>query len=565
MATITSDNLKKEDALQVGPPLVDTNDYPSTTKANADYLTKLTTDSQAKTDALNIAQTNDVNSANKITSDMALLLGKTADTQTAEDTAGVTAEQNTMDTYNQRLNDLTASASALSNESKAIPLKVQQENANTGATDAGVAPITTGRLRENAIKSLTIASEADAITAGVKNSAIRLAAAKDKAQRAIDLKYKPIEDEIANLKATLELNTKYITDPAEKKALAAQKSALDEKVKQEADKKATEKSISDIGADALKFGASKDVYDAIVKAKDADGNPSVSAALIAAKGYLSDPLEAKYKLAQINSLNTKTTNSVTGTGGAYQPIDTSKITDKNVGRKEFGGLSFNALNNNAQLFLANSGKLPSLGLGQAADVKTAKLAIQNYAGQIADSLGLNLPQISAMYKANSKAATDIVNRVAKVDATSNALANQFPRLAELADKVGGLGIQESDLTKGKAELSRKFGSVDAANYIELIQTVRSDYAAMQAAIGGSKGGQFFSQSAVEAIPLGLTSDQYKGLQQTIQLSAINAQQGTSDEANKLIGNIGAPALYSGYTLPTDGSVNSYQGFTLPTN
>ena len=53
-------------------------------------------------------------------------------------------------------------------------------------------------------------------------------------------------------------------------------------------------------------------------------------------------------------------------------------------------------------------------------------AIQNVAGAIADSLNLTINQISAMYKANSTSATQIVQRVAKIDAVSNALSNQFP-------------------------------------------------------------------------------------------------------------------------------------------
>ncbi len=269
---------------------------------------------------------------------------------------------------------------------------------------------------------------------------------------------------------------------------------------------------------------------------------------------LINPLDTTYKQMQIASLAAKNGNTVSGSAGDYQPIDLSTVQDKNAGNSTWGGLSYNGLFNAAALYNADNGKMPSLGLGQSGDVKKARTAVVNFAGQIADSLGLTTPQMSALYKADSKAASEIVSRVAKIDATSNTLANQFPRLATLADKVSNLGITEADLTAGKAKVASKFGSVDAANYVELIQTVRGDYAAMQAAIGGSRGGQFFSQTAQQAIPLGLTSDQYRGIEQTIRLSAVNSQKGTQDEANRLIGNIGtnvgnnqAPTDQSGST------------------
>lgn len=181
-------------------------------------------------------------------------LGKSTDTAAAYETAGVNAEKANLDKYNQDLNDINANISGLANAAKAIPLQVQENNANTGATDAGVAPQTAGELRKNAIKALTQASLADIATANINNSTIRYNAAKEKAQQAIDLKYQPIEQEINFLKEQLDLNDKYITNPIEKKIAENQKIILDERDRQIADKKQAEKDVNSIMLEVAKNG-----------------------------------------------------------------------------------------------------------------------------------------------------------------------------------------------------------------------------------------------------------------------------------------------------------------------
>lgn len=269
--------------------------------------------------------------------------------------------------------------------------------------------------------------------------------------------------------------------------------------------------------------------------------PDANIALNDSLGAAQQKVENSSKIYQnsVRLLGGSSGGSGGGVGGGLgsgdaSAIDVSSIQDKNASNSAWGGLSFNALEQDAKLFLAQNGKMPSLGLGSSAQTQAKRNAIQNYAGQLADSMGMDVNQISALYKSNSKAAGGIIDRVAKIDTTAATLTSQFPRLAQLANSVGSLGITESDLTAGKAAASRKFGSVDAGNYIELIQTIRGDYAAMQAALAGGKGGQYFAQSAKDAIPLGLTSDQYMGLADTIQASAMNAKTAAASEANDLI-------------------------------
>lgn len=198
--------------------------------------------------------TNTSTNVDKISELMKSLLPKTADTNALNESLGVNAEKANYDKYNQNLNDINANISGLSAEAKAIPLQVQQNNANTGATDAGVAPQTTGKLRENAIKALTQSALADIATANINNSKIRYDAAQDKVKQAIDLKYQPIETEIQNLKDQLALNKQYITDPAEKKLADQQAKVLAERTRVIDEQKQTEKDVNAIKLEVAKNG-----------------------------------------------------------------------------------------------------------------------------------------------------------------------------------------------------------------------------------------------------------------------------------------------------------------------
>lgn len=312
------------------------------------------------------------------------------------------------------------------------------------------------------------------------------------------------------------------TDPKIKAQLTAQANA------QQAQLDMRKTAYMDVLKTASQNGAGPDVLNKINQAATASN--ASAASIYAAAG---------------NSIQTKI--PINGTGGTYTAIDTSKITDKNQSNPSWGGLSYNALLNASDKYLS-TGNMPSLGLGQSANVQAARMAIQNYAGQLADTLGMTQPQIQALYKANSSTATQIINRIGKVDTVSSALTTQFPRLADLADKVKALGITESDVQAGAAKAQAKFGSVDASNYIELLNTVRQDYASLQAAYSGARGGEYFAQTASQAIPLGYTGEQYLGLMQTLQQSAQNANAATQKTAQDLIMGTGGTGTTS--TTPT---------------
>jgi hypothetical protein len=226
------------------------------------------------------------------------------------------------------------------------------------------------------------------------------------------------------------------------------------------------------------------------------------------------------------------------------------------------GLSANSIYENA-IEYAFTGKTPALGLGNATQTRAARDAIQNKAGAIAAAAGQTFPQLQALYKSNETAATQTVERLARVESVSQAMTLNIPRLMTLADQVKaeGIDITEADLQSSAATIESKFGSGPAASYIELINTMRSDYSAMQSGLAGSRGGQFFAAQAADAIPIGLSSEQYKAIGDTIQLSSQNATQAINGETQTLLGiSGGLGAQVPGGTSGASGSSSDYQAY-----
>jgi len=180
----------------------------STATVNAD-LQNGQNIAQANVDALN---TQGQNSSTDIANLLSSLGGKGADTQQTYQNTGVT------DLYNQ-VSDLNAQAKSLNLEAQAIPIQTQQNNQNTGATDAGVAPQTAGALRENALKALSLGQQY-AIASGNYDKA------KNYADQIINAKYDQIQADINAKQANLAALDKYQLTPAEEKLKTAQQALL---------------------------------------------------------------------------------------------------------------------------------------------------------------------------------------------------------------------------------------------------------------------------------------------------------------------------------------------------
>lgn len=160
----------------VPPPVTTETPTPETTPTPfADQLSKLLGEAQAGNTAM---------------------VGKASDTAALNESQGVNAKTDV-------INSLSSQLTGLINESKAIPLQIQQSAQEGGAnvTKGGLAPIQTAQLRNNAIRSLSVSSQIDAARGD-------LASAMSKVDRMISAKYGPLEETQKARLANLELLSK---------------------------------------------------------------------------------------------------------------------------------------------------------------------------------------------------------------------------------------------------------------------------------------------------------------------------------------------------------------------
>lgn len=237
-----------------------------------------------------------------ITDIMNQLTGKTADTQTANELAGVNKATEEQDKYAQQLADLNAQASALNREAQAVPLQVQ-ERALAGSTRGGNAPVNADLLRANALKALSIGQQSDIAAAALTGSTIRLEAAKNKAQQIVDLKYKPLEDALAIKQKNYDLN-KDILEAYDKKRTEALGVALKKEETALADKKANETKSNEYILTAIQGKAPANL---IAKAQDLINKGAKATEVAKALGNyslsLADRLDIQLKQAQIDKTN----------------------------------------------------------------------------------------------------------------------------------------------------------------------------------------------------------------------------------------------------------------------
>lgn len=291
MATdiINSANLTPQETLQVPtyqPTPVDPNIAQGALASVAgqyEAVNKQLEQAQREQEA-NRASQNDLSSA---------LMGKTADVQSFQRTTGVDAANDVLVQQATQLADLNAQASTLNREAQAIPIQVQNESMGRGRTGAGIAPIESARLRDNALKALSIAQQSDIAAAALTGSQLKLQAAKDKAQQMVDLKYKPLEDQLALKKQQYELN-KDVLSSIDKKRTETLNAAIKEEERQLADKKELEKGIQNIATTLRGYGISDSIVKDVLSSKD------ISEAIIKAGNNLQDP-RAKLELQSIKA------------------------------------------------------------------------------------------------------------------------------------------------------------------------------------------------------------------------------------------------------------------------
>lgn len=221
------------------------------------------------------------------------------------------------------------------------------------------------------------------------------------------------------------------------------------------------------------------------------------------------------------------------------------------------GISADGLYNAALEYIATN-KMPSIGNGTKPKPMAIRSAIINKAGAMLSAAGISQPDYQNLYKASGKAISGVTDRLARIETVNTTLSTEFPRLQELASQVDTKSFTESDLSATKAHIEAKFGNTPAAQYIELIQSMRAEYGAMIAAIGGGRGGAYAFQSASEAIPLGYTAEQYAGVQQNLEFISQKNAESAKGEIKSLMGS--TPQLGTKPDASTSTSSSTYDDY-----
>lgn len=291
-APISMDQLTAPAKIQTPQIPPDQTNYGNITKTAGDTTTNNLNDLTAKRDAARLAQQN--NQKDILTTMQYIADNKTADTQNAQNATGVNAETDKYNSYIDQLTNYNAQITGLGREASAIPLQVQQDAAGQGVTDAGAAPIQTALLRNNAIKALTIAQQADIASAAATGSLNKINMAKEKAQQIVDLKYKPLEDTLAIKQKQYDLN-KDILDGIDKDRSEALAVSLNEQKAELENKKADEKAKMDLITGAAPYAPA----DLLEKARNA---PDASSAAIILGQYGKDYLATQKTKQEIIKL-----------------------------------------------------------------------------------------------------------------------------------------------------------------------------------------------------------------------------------------------------------------------
>lgn len=239
-STITSDSLKTPNIVPLAT--TKTPDYMATINSTVADLTNQQTAAQARVDASNQEAKNQ---ASNVANLQSLLGGKSTDTQKIYNEQGVTTA------YNQ-IQDINAQATGLKNEALAIPIQIQQEATNRDQTDAGVAPIQSARLRDNALKALSLGQQAAIANANYDK-------AKNYADLIVNAKYDQMDADIKAKLTNISAIKEFDLTPAEKKLADVTSKRLSYEQAQISEMKAKETAINELIVNAYKQDAPKSI------------------------------------------------------------------------------------------------------------------------------------------------------------------------------------------------------------------------------------------------------------------------------------------------------------------
>ena len=243
-------------------------------------------------------------------------LTRTRDKMSSEEEAAkrLISDLGQRDDYTAKLEDayglsdleskLSGISSQISAENRLAParlLAAEKDAEGTGLTMASLSTRLSNRERDNAIRSLTLAAEADIIQG-------RVQAAEARINRAVDAKFKPMEAELDLRKFNLDRIDQMMTR-TEAKLSAEQQRKYDQQKskieKDEADLAATKQGIQAISTTIAKNGAPQAAINGVLQAT------TVEDAIKAAGQYLQDPmLQLDMELRRQQIVNAKVDNQV---------------------------------------------------------------------------------------------------------------------------------------------------------------------------------------------------------------------------------------------------------------
>jgi hypothetical protein len=306
---ITSEQLKPSSPLVIPPTPQNTNNDLGIIAGIAGNLATLTGQQTAQ-EQLNKTSEND------ITSLMNQLTGKASDTQNANEVSGLNAST-------KQLNDLNAQAQSLYRESQAIPIQIQQDITGRMVTKAGSQTMTNEALRTNALKALSIAQQTDIAQANYTS-------AKDKAQQIVDLKYQPLEQQLA-IKQQQYLFNKDALERVDKKRADALGVAIEQEKQAIANKKEDANAIQAMAMTALKNNPNDQQAQMAVNQAIASGDLKKAFSLLGQ--YQDDPLETRSKILE-NDLKRKQLDvldaTIRKTNDDAQESEQAKATSKKM-------------------------------------------------------------------------------------------------------------------------------------------------------------------------------------------------------------------------------------------
>lgn len=500
---ISSASMQPGPTFQPVPTPTDTTDHNATTKS----VTQQVIDDYAglKT-AQDTAQTGQSDLSKTISDLIAGEGNKVADTQAANTTAGVDTATIDVNKYTQQLADLNSQASSLNREAQAIPIQTQERNANTGATDAGIAPQNAGALRLNALKALSLAQQSDIAHAALTGSTIRLQAAKDKAQQIVDLKYAPLEAQLKAKQAQYDLNKDALNE-IDKKASDALQVSLKKEADDLATKKANDLKNSDLILNAQTQGASSSVIAAAKKIADAGGTPLAVGSTLGP--YAGDYLGTQLKKAQIVEANANAAKTRAETAVAAAASDPSNLAQQLVS----GNLAPSELSKRA------TGPTAYNAVLKAADEYSMKTTGKHF----------NIAQADRNYKYATNAGTQntlnyLGSLIGSTDSSGNIVGGNLDALVHTSDSLARTNFPAVNSVKWNAMLQT--GSPDVVAYMTTVTEVADQVAKILQ--GGSGGGGTSDAKLSQANSLfdkGFSADQIKAVAGSLKPLLINRAKG----------------------------------------